>query len=99
MATAQGREKEVVDSLARAIRQRLVAPAEERFHQLDGQVISLNTALHDSYREWRSAAEELEKRIRHLEKGLARAGKQIRGLALTLALLLAGVVFFILKGW
>ncbi|SHJ34051.1 hypothetical protein [Desulfofundulus thermosubterraneus] len=99
MAAAQGKEKEVVDSLAQTIRQRIVTPAERRFKELNGQVTSLNAALHDRYQEWRSAMEELEKRVTRLEQELSQAEKQIRGLAIALALLLAGASFLFLRGW
>ncbi|MGB9803518.1 hypothetical protein [Desulfofundulus sp.] len=99
MTSSQGKEKEVVDSLAQTIRQRIVTPTERRLDQLDGQVTGLNAVLHERYQEWRLSVEELEKRVTRLEQELSHLSRQVRGLAFALALLLAGASFLLLKGW
>lgn len=97
VATGEMKERELINSLAGAIRLRLVTPTEERLNTLDGRITHITGALEETSTQWRSTIETLEKRLTRLEEKLSRTNIVVRGLAGAMTLLLAVTVYLMTK--
>ncbi|MBE3588125.1 MAG: hypothetical protein IMW93_06150 [Thermoanaerobacteraceae bacterium] len=90
-------ERELVDSLAGAIRQNLVDPAREQLKLLEGRLQHLHHLLEEE-RNSREREETVTRgHLTRLEEKLARTGKMVWGLAAAAFLLLAAIAYLFTK--